>query len=239
MPKKLVNVKREVLRKMEPRALVDHICDYPNQDILNFDENEKRRFPVGAMAHSIKDNHYKMSDAQYYTLVHHFAKITVPDVKVVGVTFYKNDASQFAQTPLSDDGRGHAVYDMNFVLTPEPENPHDKNAVKVSVKGQMDENGVQAQYHIGYLPATFVSAHPIGQEMDVKGTMKDSSNHHFKNVSYTIPLDLEALNTVNQQALQEVVEQFSQMELDLDIPENLDLSDDDLKDLVSEEGLEQ
>lgn len=239
MQKKLVNVKREALRKMEPRALVDHICSYPNQDFLNFDENEKRRFPIGAMAHSIKDDNYKMSDAQYYTLVHHFAKITVPDVKVVGITFYDNNPKDFAHTKLSDDGRGHTLWDMDFVLTPEPDNEYDKNAVRVSVKDTMDENGVQQYHHIGYLPADFVSVHPIGQEMEVHGTMKDSSNQKFKNVSYLMALDLEALNDINRQALNETIEQFTQLQLDLDIPEGLDLSDDDLKDLVAEEGLEQ
>ena len=61
MRKKLVNEKRDMLKQMSPRDLVDKIVDYPNQTILNRDEEgHKRHFPIAVMAKAIKENDYKI-----------------------------------------------------------------------------------------------------------------------------------------------------------------------------------
>lgn len=237
MHKKQVNTKRDVLKRMQPKDLVDHICKYPNQDFLNFDENGKRDIPVGAIAQNVQSHNYEMSDAQYYTMIHHFAKITVPDVKVVGITFYKNDPSQFARNQISDNGKGHQIYEVDFILTPEPTNQFDVNAVSVNVRGADIADGVQEYHHIGYLPADFVAIHPIGEETEVHGIMKDVSNGKLKSVSYTLPLDLEVINTNNTKMLNADLEHAEQLALDVG-DNDVTLSEADLDGLMADISME-
>ena len=189
MRKKLVNEKRDMLKQMSPRDLVDKIVDYPNQTILNRDEEgHKRHFPIAVMAKAIKENDYKMSEKQYYTLIHQFTAITVPDMKVAGVSFRENNPTEFKKTLTAEKGN-RSQYDINYILQPEPDNPYDKNAVKVMIE-KNDGN----LHQLGYVPADFVAAHPITEEMTVHGQFVDWSHGKFKNCSYDIALDVEEID---------------------------------------------
>lgn len=189
MRKKLVNEKRDVLKQIPQNELVDKILEYPNQRIMNFDEEgNKRHFPIGKMAQEIRKNDYKMSNKQYYALLHQFTAITVPSMKVVGVSFKDSDPSTFDMKPVAKRG-SMTRYDLDYIFQPEPENPYDKNAVRVMVK---TKDGTLQQ--LGYVPADFVAAHPITEEMSVHGQMTDWSNGKFKNCSYDIAFDIEKLD---------------------------------------------
>lgn len=190
MRKKLVNEKRDALKGLSRKELIDRILNYPNQDLLNLDaDGNKRKYPLGWMAGSIRNNDYQMTDKQYYTLVHYFAAATVPDMRVVGVSFYENDAQKFEKTLVFKEG-GKSVYETDYVLRPEPENPHDKNAVMVLVRETDGE-----LHHLGYINRGFVSQHQITEEMTVHGLLTDHSNGNFKNVSYSLAIDTEKLDT--------------------------------------------
>lgn len=195
MRRKLVNQKRDELRQLSRQELVNHIVDYPNQEFLNFvrgqdDERVKRTMPVGYIANNVKNNDYEMTDSQYYTLMHHFAKITVPEMKVVGITFYDNDPSQFKKDLVSQASNGNVkTYEMDYHLEPEPTNPYDKNAVKILVEDEVGE-----KHHIGYIARDFVAEHPITEPIVIEGTMVDYSNDHFSNISYRLAMDIEVLD---------------------------------------------
>lgn len=187
--KELVNEKRRELKHLSGRRLVDRILDYGNQELLNRDETgQKRPFPIGMMAERIRDADYHMSDKQYYTLVHHFAGITVPKMKVVGIKFQDTDPATLRKN-LVERNKRTDVYEVDYTLKPEPENPMDSNAVAVYV----DKESGDAQ-KIGYLSADFVAAHPITGEMDVHGHLTDWSHGKFNIISYDLSADLEEID---------------------------------------------
>ena len=191
MRKKLVNEKRTELKHLPRRELVDRILDYHNQDLLNVDENGVRRdYPIGKMAEGIRDRGYQMSENQYRTLVHHFAGLTVQDMKVVGITFRPNNAAEFERTLVSREKR-MSIYETDYTLIPEPDNPHDPNAVKVMAH-KLDGS----LHHLGYIARDFVAAHPITETMDVHGRFIDYSGGKFKMVSYQLALDTEKLDNL-------------------------------------------
>lgn len=192
MQKKLVNEKRTALKKLDRKELIDRICAYPNQDLLNLDgEGESRDFPIGEIANWIQKTDYQMSEKQYYKLIHDFSAVTVPEMRVVGVTFRPNNAELFEKTPITVDGTA-TVYETDYLLRPEPENPYDENAVMVMCR---QTNGDLHQ--IGYLSRDFVAEHPITEEMTVHGNLTDFSNGKFKNVSYQLAVDIEPLDIAN------------------------------------------
>ena len=196
MRKKLVNEKRDALKQIPREELVDKIINYPNQKILNRDEEgNKRYFPIGKMAETIKEHDYKMTDKQYYTLLHQFTAITVPEMKVAGVSFRENDPTEFKKKLVAEKG-SMSKYDIDYILQPEPENEYDPNAVRIMIE---KEDG--ALHQIGYVPADFVAAHPITEETTIHGQMTDWSHGKFKNCSYDIAFDIEEIDkkaAVNQ-----------------------------------------
>lgn len=87
MGRDLLNQKRNELRSLSRRDLVDRICTYPDQDFLDKNSDGSRRtFPIGGMARGIRDRGYEMSNKQYYTLVQHFSTLMVPDMTISNVT---------------------------------------------------------------------------------------------------------------------------------------------------------
>lgn len=187
--KQMVLAKREELKQLPKRELIDRICNYPDQRSLNMDaEGNWRKHPVGNMAHRIRDDqHYQMTDKQYYSLIHHYSMLTIPELRVVGVTHHTVDPMQLERGKVELDGTKF-TYDMPFHLRPEPENPYDANAVAVYAA---TTSGDEKQ--LGYVARKFLEQHPITQEMNITGTMIDFSNGHFNNVSYRFPLDIEQL----------------------------------------------
>ena len=187
--KQMVRAKREELEQLPKRELIDRICNYPDQRSLNMDaEGNWRKHPVGNMAHRIRDGqHYQMTDKQYYSLIHHYPMLTIPELRVVGVTHHTVDPMQLERGEVERDGTKF-TYDMQFHLRPEPENPYDANAVAVYAA---TTSGDEKQ--LGYVARKFLEQHPITQEMNITGTMIDFSNGHFNNVSYRFPLDIEQL----------------------------------------------
>ena len=188
MRKKLVNEKRDELKAMDPRDLIDRICAYPDQHILNWDEkNRKRPFPVGLVAKGIQEKGYQMSETQYYALIHNFAGITVPSMRVVGITFRDIDPNAIAKERISTEGVKQ-TYETDYTLRPEPDNPYDANAIMVLAHR---EDG--ALHQIGYLNKEFAATYPITDELQVHGYLVDYSSGHMKNVSYQLALDTERL----------------------------------------------
>lgn len=197
MRRTMVSNKRAELKALPRRELIDRICSFSDQNLLNFEaDGKKREYPVGKMAEGIRDRGYQMSDNQYYTLVHHFALDTIPNLKIVGVTFRDNDPRVFEKELISDDKKGLQVYETTYTLMPEPENPHDANAVKVL--STLTDGSL---HHVGYLPRAFVEAHPITESMEITGNILDYSNGKFKMVSYQTALDTEALDAMQTSSL--------------------------------------
>ena len=189
--KQMIQEKRDLLKQLPKQELVDRICNYPDQRSLNMDADGKwRDHPIGNMAHRIRDDqHYQMTDKQYYSLIHHYAALTIPELRVVGVTHQDVDAMELDWKPVDRAG-SKSVYEMQFHLRPEPDNKYDANAVAVYATTTLGE-----ERQLGYVGRKFLEQHPIAQEMDVTGTMIDFSNGHFNNVSYRFPLDTEQLET--------------------------------------------
>lgn len=198
--KQMIQEKRDALKQIPKRELIDRICNYPDQQSLNRDaDGNWRDHPVGQMAHQIRDKqNYQMSEKQYYSLIHHYAALTIPELRVVGVTHRENDPFEFERTVAGHD-KNTTTYDMQYHLKPEPENPYDKNAVAVYV-----EKRDGSEHQIGYVGRKFLEVHPITEEQTVDGTMIDFSNGHLNNVSYRFPVDTEVLETRRQVVQQEL-----------------------------------
>lgn len=71
----------------------------------------------------------------------------VTDVKIAGTTFHPLPKDQYLRVLRTYDFEGVPCADADAVLVPEPDNPHDKDAVKVLVP--LDSGKA---FHIGYLP---------------------------------------------------------------------------------------
>lgn len=189
MRKRILNERRDELKELTRVDLVNHIRDYHDQESLNVDEKgNKRDHQVGLMASVIEERNYEMTDNQYYTMIDNFTKVTVPAMKVVGVTFKNPDVANFKKSVVGENAGGQLKqYDIDYHLENEPDNPYDKNAVKVSVE---NEDGELEQ--IGYLQRDFVAKYQV-EDGVIQGMMEDHSNGKFKNVSYNIALDTEKL----------------------------------------------
>lgn len=213
----MVREKRSELKNLDRRELIDRIVNFSDQKRLDFDEEEKRReYPTGKMARSIQQNGYQMSDNQYYTLIHHFAADTIPVIKTVGVTFRQNNAATFEKTFAESPRNGFSIYHTSYHLEPEPTNAYDPNAVKVLT---FTEGGM---HHLGYLPASFVAAHPILEPMDVPGAILDYSNGKFKRCSYQMALDTEFLDRKNPMLSLTDADLMGIGDLGLDMPNSMD-----------------
>lgn len=185
MRKRLVNQKIEGLKEWPKNDLIHLIRNYPDQDHLNMDEEgNKRTHQIGIMAEVIEKNDYEMTDKQYYSLIDGFAKIVVPEMKVVGVSFRDLDPASYKKEKVGERNDGVvSTYDIDYHLKPEPENPYDSNAVGVWIEttdGELEQ--------LGYLSKEFVNAHEV-EEQVIQGLMVDHSNGKFKNVSYQIAID--------------------------------------------------
>lgn len=198
--KQMIQEKRDALKQIPKRELIDRICNYPDQQSLNRDaDGNWRDHPVGQMAHQIRDKqNYQMSEKQYYSLIHHYAALTIPELRVVGVTHRENDPFDFERTVVGHD-KNTTTYDMQYHLKPEPENPYDKHAVAVYV-----EKRDGSEHQIGYVGRKFLEVHPITEEQTVDGTMIDFSNGRLNNVSYRFPIDTEVLEARRQVVQQEL-----------------------------------
>lgn len=198
--KQMIQEKRDALKQIPKRELIDRICNYPDQQSLNRDaDGNWRDHPVGQMAHQIRDKqNYQMSEKQYYSLIHHYAALTIPELRVVGVTHRENDPFEFERTVVGHD-KNTTTYDMQYHLKPEPDNPYDKHAVAVYV-----EKRDGSEHQIGYVGRKFLEVHPITEEQTVDGTMIDFSNGRLSNVSYRFPVDTEVLEARRQVVQQEL-----------------------------------
>lgn len=192
-----IKQKRKELLRMDDRAFVDRILAFPDRERLNRDEDgNRRKYPSAEMAVRVrrsmeKDPGYKISDKQKYVMADSFAQYSTNELKVAGIKFAKADPDTLVKEEMSKEGV-KTVYNMDFLLKPEPENEHDRNAVAVYVGNTTGEN--QGMTKIGYVPGAYVAQHPIVRPMSVKGTLTDHSNGHFKTISYTMDLDTEALD---------------------------------------------
>lgn len=192
--------KEKELLKMPDRALIDRILAFPDREYLNRDEDGKRRkYPSAEMAVNArrnmeKDPDWKISDKQRWAMAHSFAEYSSNELKVAGIKSVKVDPEVLVKNPVSKEGV-KAVYNMHFHLVPEPENEYDKNAVAVYVdtEPEFKKEGTPDRVKIGYVPASYADIHPITDAIDVKGTLTDHSNGHFKTISYAMDMDTEAI----------------------------------------------
>lgn len=241
MRKKLINQQRDIMKQMSRKDLVDHILDYHNVDILDYDEEGNRREkPIAMIAENIRRRDYVMSDAQYYTLLDGFTKITIPEMKVVGTSFRDIDGEKLQKDLVGKRKDGVVnVYEVDYMLEPEPDNPYDPNAVKIYLP---NEDGIHRQ-HIGYVAKDFLNAHPILEPMIVEGTMEDHSNGKFKNLSFNISFDTEALDaryeTLRSKSYIQQQFDFNELLEYVSGPEDLSLDDDMLADLNMDDALEK
>lgn len=186
MHKTLLNRKRDELRALSGKDLVDRILSYPNQDLLNIDsDGKKRTFPSGKMAASVRNKDYQMSVKLYHTLIHSFSQATVPELKIVGVTYANNDPTTFDRTLIAKEDKA-LVYEVPFRLKPMPENPHDPNAVAV-----MTRLPDGTEHQVGYLSKEFVAAYAPKETDYFIGNVIDWSGGKGKVCSYRVALDLE------------------------------------------------
>jgi len=212
------NNKVAELKGLSQREFLDRVVNYPDQDVLNYDEDGKRRkFPIGYSAEKMQENGFP-NDASYHGMIKGYASITTPDIKVVGVSFRKTDLDRVVKNKQSHTKGVNSYYHANFRLVPEPENEYDPNAIKVEIESEND-----TYQHIGYIPKEMAAKYELGEAMDVEGTIIDFSNGKLKNVSYRVPLDTEAV-TIRKEATQDI---------DLD-----GFSNDDLEGLEDDKGLE-
>lgn len=224
MRKKLVNEKRDELKQMPREAFIDRILDYPDQNSLNRDSgNRKRDFPVGKVAEGIRDKGYEMSDKQYYALIHDFAEITVPNMKVAGSSQFKlgEDGPMVNKELVSEDG-AKSTYETDFLLRP-------SDGGNVMVMAQSAEGDL---YQVGFVNPKFAAANPITEDMEVPGQFTDYSNGNFKNVSYSFEIDVEPLKQAQAQEQQASASETAEKAQDAEASETaenpLALTADDL-----------
>lgn len=136
-----------------------------------------------------KNPEWTISEKQKFAMADSFARYSSNELKVSGITFAKADPNLIQKYPIKKEGV-KTVYEMQYHLVPEPDNPHDKNAVAVYVNNENDDGRTR----IGYVPGSYVAEHPIIHPMTAKGTLTDHSNGHFKTISYVMDMDTEALN---------------------------------------------
>lgn len=183
MNKTMIILKRKQLGNLTKAALIDRILAFPDQKLLNEHTNGvKRDYPLADMATAIKENGYEMTKDIRKTMVKDFASITLPVVKVTGTTFQKFDPKAIAVDGEKKDGTV-TEYSTVFILT-----PVDKEGVKVMAR--LTEGG---NVQIGYLPSKFNKKHPVTKDTPVAARMTDYSNGKFKNMSYSMCIDLENL----------------------------------------------
>lgn len=186
--------KRKELLHLDDRTLVNRILAFPDRERLNQDEEGKRRrYPSAEMAVRArrsmeKDPDWSISDKQRFVMADSFARYSSDDLKIAGIKFAKADPNTLVKEEIQKEGV-KTSWQMDLHLIPEPENPADKNAVAVYA-----DNLEGGRTRIGYVPAAYVAMHPITEPLDIKGTLTDHSNGHFKTISYQINLDTEALD---------------------------------------------
>lgn len=202
MRKRVINERRDELKELPRKDFVDHVRSYPDQESLDLDDKgNKRDHQVGLMAKVIEENDYQMTDLQYYTMIDNFTKVTVPAMKVVGVSFKNPDVANFKKDVVGEKADGKVKeYDIDYHLEKEPDNPYDPNAVKVSVEN-MDGELEQ----IGYVQRSFVEKYEV-EGTTVQGIMTDYSNGKFKNVSYDIALDTEKLEMKGPKEIEDSIQ---------------------------------
>lgn len=69
------------------------------------------------------------------------------NVKIAGTTFHPLPDGQYLRVKQTYEFEGTSCADTDAILVPEPENPHDPEAVKVLVPLETGQ-----AFHIGYLP---------------------------------------------------------------------------------------
>lgn len=214
-PKVSRNNKVAELKNLSQSEFLDRVVNYPDQEVLNYDEDGKRRkFPIGYSAEKMQENGFP-NDASYHGMVNGYASITTPDIKVVGVSFRQTDLDNVVKDKQQHQKDAVSYYHSNFRLVPEPENEYDPNAIKVEIESEND-----TYQHIGYVPKEMAEKYELDDVMDVEGTIIDFSNGKLKNISYRVPLDTEAVKLRGEE---------NAFELD-------GFSVDDLKDLEVEDN---
>lgn len=183
--------KRRELLMMDDRAFIDRILTFPDRELLDRDENGKRRrYPLAGMAVKVKkqmekDPNYRLSGKQKFAMANSFAEYSTEELKVSGIKSANIDPDTLVKEEIKKEG-AKTVYSMKFRLQPEPDNQFDKNAV--AVYADNIEGGCS---RIGYMPLPYIQTHSIKGPVNVNGTLTDYSNGKFKNVSYAIVMGIK------------------------------------------------
>lgn len=88
----------------------------------------------------------------------------VTNVKIAGTTFHQIPEGKYLKVNNTFNFEDTPCANTSAILLPEPDNPHDKNAVKVMVP--LDDG--QA-FHVGYLP----------KESDLKAQIAKTGNSYL------------------------------------------------------------
>ena len=230
--KKLVNEKRDEMKNLEPKELIDRILSYPDQDSLNRDSGmRKREFPVGKVAESVRDRGYEMSDNQRFALIHDFAAITTPTIKPK--ERISEAAAALDKEQIAKDGT-KTTYQADFTLETMPTG----DIVQIGQRTTMEVEGRQEPVNIiiGSVDPKFVDKFQITEDVQARGTFTDYSNGKFKNVSYEIEVDVEPIVRAHAQEQAQDAAQDAAKENPLALTEaDLDFANE----LAQQGGLEQ
>ncbi len=157
------DIKEQKLHELNLTDLIDRICDYPDQNLLDYDKTgNKRKFQAGRTAREIRDNGYEnISLKERAALIHFFTRYTVKSVGLSG---------EIEHFPENFYNRFHHKYFYNatnelmidFALTKETD-----GRVSAGVPTE-DWNVVK----IGYLDDAFVEKYRLSGSRIVTGNIE-------------------------------------------------------------------
>lgn len=97
------------------------------------------------------------------------------EIKIAGTTFHPLPENQYLRVNTVYEKDGVSCAETNAVLVPEPDNPHDPEAVKVIVPL---ENG--QPFQIGYLPRASKQKQMVKQPCQASITVKDFTKNNLQ-----------------------------------------------------------
>ena len=205
MAKTLVNQKRDELKKLNPRKLIDRICRFSDQELLN-----SGKYPLGSMATQIRNDDYRMTENQYYALIHNFARVTIAEVDKPS---WVSDPDVFRLKPRPQmETMG---FPANFQLTP----TDDKVQVALpNINGD--------PMPLGFLPLSLLKHHPILEPVNASGQMSIARIGDAVMFSYQMSLDLELLDAKADEVR---AERLAKLTGSRPISDGLGLTEADLK----------
>lgn len=173
MAKTIINQKRDALKALPREELIDRICHFSDRELLN-----AGKYPLADMATQIRNDDYRMTENQYYTLIHNFARVTIAEVDR---PMWVSDPNVFRMKPFprTEESR----FPADFKLIP------NGDRVDVGLPNIAGNPMI-----LGSLPPKLLERHPILDMMDAPGQMVITRIGDAVKFSYQMSLDLELLD---------------------------------------------